>query len=53
VLTGLCDGLTFGEIRENFAEHDILAVNAAIERVCGALLAIGVLYLECAHTRSR
>jgi SAM-dependent methyltransferase len=48
VLALLVDGVTFGAIREKFVDDGAAAVSAAIERVCKALLAVGVLYLEVA-----
>lgn len=46
MLTLLCDGRTFDEIRGALPEIEISTVNAALERVCTALLAVGALYLE-------
>jgi len=48
VLEKLCESASFGEIREALAGEDRAALDAAIERVCGALNAIGALYLEVA-----
>ena len=48
VLALLCDGVAFGEVRAGRAENEIAAVDAAIERVCRALLAVGALHLEAA-----
>jgi SAM-dependent methyltransferase len=52
VLAMLCDGATFGGIRDQFSEDGNAVVTAAIERVCKALLAVGSLYLEAVPTES-
>lgn len=48
VLTLLCQGFTFGGIQDELAGEARAVVAAAIERVCKAFLAIGVLTLEVA-----
>jgi hypothetical protein len=52
ILGRLNDGDRFGEIRERFPRLEPLVVNAAIERVCRALTAVGVLHLEISPYRT-
>ena len=52
ILGWLNDGDRFGEIRERFPRLEPLVVNAAIERVCRALTAVGALHLEISRDRT-